>query len=41
MLMELVKGELNCAELIMTELSIAVAANLGPGTLGIIAYPVE
>jgi len=40
-LMELVKGELNCAELIMTELSIAVAANLGPGTLGIIAYPVE
>lgn len=41
MLMELVKRELNCAELIMTELSIAVAANLGPGTLGIIAYPVE
>ena len=39
-LMEIVKGELDCAELIMTELSISVAANLGPGTLGIIAYPV-
>jgi DegV family protein with EDD domain len=39
-LMEIVKDELDCAELIMTELSISVAANLGPGTLGIIAYPV-
>jgi DegV family protein with EDD domain len=32
---------LNCNELITTELSIGVAANLGPGTVGIIAYPVE
>jgi DegV family protein with EDD domain len=39
-LMEIVKSELDCAELIMTELSISVAANLGPGTLGIIAYQV-
>ena len=33
--------ELNCRELIITSLSIAVAANLGPGTVGITAYPVE
>lgn len=39
-LMEIVRNELDCVELIMTELSISVAANLGPGTLGIIAYPV-
>ena len=29
----------NCKELIVTELSVAVAANLGPGTVGMIAYP--
>ncbi|MEW5868325.1 MAG: DegV family protein [Chloroflexota bacterium] len=40
-LMEKVRQVLNCKELIMTELSIGVAANLGPGTVGIIAYPVE
>jgi DegV family protein with EDD domain len=28
-------------EVIMTELSISVAANLGPGTVGIVLYPVE
>lgn len=32
---------LNCKELIITELSIGVAANLGPGTVGVVAYPVE
>lgn len=32
---------LNCKELVMTDLSISVAANLGPGTVGIVAYPVE
>jgi fatty acid kinase fatty acid binding subunit len=36
-----VRSALNCRELIMTELSIGVAANLGPGTVGIVAYPVE
>lgn len=36
-----VMAALNCKELIMTELSISVAANLGPGTVGIVAYPVE
>lgn len=30
----------NINEIIMTDLSISVAANLGPGTVGIIAYPV-
>lgn len=40
-LFEMVRQRLNCNELIMTELSIGVAANLGPGTIGIVAYPVE
>ena len=35
-----VKGILNCKEIIFSELSIGIAANLGPGTVGIIAYPV-
>jgi len=40
-LMEMVRSKLDCAELIMTELSTGVAANLGPGTVGVIAYPVK
>jgi DegV family protein with EDD domain len=40
-LMEAARSRLNCRELIMTELSIGIAANLGPGTVGIVAYPVE
>jgi DegV family protein with EDD domain len=40
-LLEKVRSKLNCKELITTELSIGIAANLGPGTVGIIAYPVE
>jgi DegV family protein with EDD domain len=40
-LIEKVRATLNCKELITTELSTGVAANLGPGTVGIIAYPVE
>lgn len=40
-LLDQVRRSLNCQELILTELSIAVAANLGPGTVGIIAYPAE
>lgn len=39
-LMKKVRQRLNCNELILTGLSVAIAANLGPGTLGIIAYPV-
>ena len=40
-LIEQLKERFQCAELIVTELSIGVAANLGPGTIGIVAYPVE
>jgi DegV family protein with EDD domain len=32
---------LNISQLIMTNLSISVAANLGPGTVGIVAYPIH
>ncbi len=40
LLVEMVKKCLNYKDLITTELSIAVAANLGPRTVGIAAYPV-
>ena len=40
-LLEKVRSVFNLNELVMTDLSIGVAANLGPGTLGIMAYPVE
>jgi DegV family protein with EDD domain len=40
-LMGMVRKKLNCRDLIMTGLSVAVAANLGPGTAGVVAYPVE
>jgi len=35
-----VRETLHCQELILTDLSIGVAANLGPGTIGIVAYAV-
>jgi DegV family protein with EDD domain len=38
-LVALVKAKLNYKELIVTELSIGVAANLGPGTAGVVACP--
>jgi DegV family protein with EDD domain len=40
-LLKSAQSKLNCNELIVTDLSIGVAANLGPGTAGLIAYPVE
>jgi len=40
-LMRRVRSFLNCKELVLTELSISLAANLGPGTVGIMTYPVE
>jgi DegV family protein with EDD domain len=40
-LLERARKAFNCRLLILTELSISVAANLGPGTVGIAAYPVE
>ncbi len=39
-LMAKVCQRLRCRETILTGLSAAVAANLGPGTIGIVAYPV-
>jgi DegV family protein with EDD domain len=38
-LFERAKQVFNFQELIITELSVAVAANLGPGTVGLIVYP--
>jgi DegV family protein with EDD domain len=38
-LFERAKKAFNIRELIITELSVAVAANLGPGTVGLIVYP--
>lgn len=40
-LMERAREMLNCHELFMSDLSIGVAANLGPGTIGIVAYPIK
>jgi fatty acid-binding protein DegV len=40
-ILERVKSVLNVRELILTDLAIPVAANLGPGTIGIVAYPVD
>ncbi len=37
----LARQKLNVQELIVTELSIGIAANLGPGTAGLAAYPVD
>jgi len=36
-----VKGILNVKNLFVEEVSIGIASHLGPGTVGIIAYPVE
>ena len=38
-LLERVRESFNFKELIFTELSTGIAANLGPGTVGLIAYP--
>jgi DegV family protein with EDD domain len=38
---EKVKGILNVKNLFVEELSIGIASHLGPGTVGIVAYPVE
>ena len=32
---------LNCKDIFLAELSIPVASHLGPGTIGIVAYPVD
>ncbi len=38
-LLERVRQSLNCTDAIATSLSISVAAHLGPGTVGVVAYP--
>jgi DegV family protein with EDD domain len=40
-LLEQVRRKFNVQDLILTDLSISVAANLGPGTIGLITYPAE
>jgi DegV family protein with EDD domain len=40
-LLEEASKRFNCKEAMMGELSISVAANLGPGTVGLILYPTE
>jgi DegV family protein with EDD domain len=40
-LMEQARKIFNTTDLFLTDLSIAVAANLGPGTVGIVAFPAE
>ena len=40
-LVERAKKVFNLKEIIVADLSIPVAAHLGPGTIGIIAYPVD
>jgi len=39
-LLDRVQSTLNCKNLILTELSTGIAAHFGPGTIGIVAYPV-
>lgn len=41
MIADRLRRAFNCRELVVTELAIPVAANLGPGTVGIVLYPVE
>lgn len=40
-LLEDAKRHFNCKETMISELSISLAANLGPGTVGLILYPTE
>ena len=35
------KKRFNCKETILIDLSISLAANFGPGTVGLVLYPVE
>ena len=40
-LLEQAKQQFNHKETMISELSISIAANLGPGTVGLILYPIE
>lgn len=40
-MVERVRQRFNCRDLVMTSLSVPIAAHLGPGAIGIVAIPVE
>jgi len=40
-LLDQARSQFNCKETMLGELSISIAANLGPGTVGLILYPLE
>jgi DegV family protein with EDD domain len=40
-LLDAAARQFNCKDTLMTDLSISVAANLGPGTVGLVLYPTE
>jgi len=40
-LMEVAKKRFNSKEILMTDLAISLAANFGPGTVGLVLYPLE
>ena len=40
-LMEEARKRFNCKETLLTDLAISLAANFGPGTVGLVLYPVE
>jgi len=40
-LLEQAKNSFNHKETMISELSISIAANLGPGTVGLILYPID
>jgi fatty acid-binding protein DegV len=40
-LLEQAKSSFNYKETMISDLSISVAANLGPGTVGLFVYPIE
>jgi hypothetical protein len=39
--MEEAKKRLNSKDTVLIDLSISLAANFGPGTIGLVLYPVE
>jgi len=41
LLMEQARKRFNCKETMLTDLSISLAANFGPGTVGLVLYPVD
>jgi DegV family protein with EDD domain len=40
-LLRRVINQFNCTEVVFADISISLAAHFGPGTLGIVGYPVE